>query len=118
MFGLLGALMEALEGYDFPEDLIAPLAGGLMADLLIRYLDPRPARLQAVRWFAFLVPVTMWSVRFVVFEQSSDIRWPLEIWTGTILFAGLAGVGLSLLAFAPGLAEEGAASAVPGGPKR
>ncbi len=93
--------MEALEGYDFPEDLIAPLAGGLAADLLIRYLDPGPERLQAVRWFAFLVPVTMWSVRFGVFTRFADINWPVEIWSGTIIFAGLAGVGLSLLAFAP-----------------
>jgi hypothetical protein len=36
-----------------------------------------------------------------VFEVYSDINWPVAVWTGVILFAGLAGVGLSLLAFPP-----------------
>ncbi|HEU4749741.1 MAG TPA: hypothetical protein VFT54_01665, partial [Acidimicrobiia bacterium] len=47
------------------------------------------------------VPVVMWSVRFAVFEQFADINWPVSVWTGIIVFSGLAAVGLSLLAFPP-----------------
>jgi hypothetical protein len=98
MFALVGLLMEMLEGYDFPEDVIAPVIGGLTIDLLLRLRRPLP-----VRWFAFLVPVAMWIARFAVFEAFADINWPVSVWTGIIAFSGLAGVGLSLLAFPPAL---------------
>jgi len=101
VFGLFALLMESLEGFDFPEDLIAPVIAGLIADLLVRVLGPGPTRLWAVRWFAFLVPVLMWGVRFAVFERFADIAWPIEIWSGVVAFSGLTGVGLSLLAFPP-----------------
>jgi len=96
MFGVVGLLMEMLEGFDFPEEVIAPLVGGLTIDLLL-LVRPR----LSIRLFAFMVPVVMWSVRFVVFEQFADINWPVPVWTGIIVFSGLAGVGLSLLAFPP-----------------
>jgi hypothetical protein len=98
-FGLVGLLMEWLEGFDYPEDLAAPLAAGIAAELLRVWLRPGDDRVPALRMFAFLVPVSMWGVRFAVFEWISDIHWPVEVWSGTIVFAGLAGVGLSLLAF-------------------
>jgi hypothetical protein len=101
LFGVFGLLMETLEGFDFPEVLIAPLAAGLTADLLVRVLRPGADRLAWLRVFVFVVPVVLWSVRFAVFEVYSDINWPVAVWTGVILFAGLAGVGLSLLAFPP-----------------
>lgn len=101
LFSVFGALMEALEGYDFPEDLIAPVAGGLAAELFIRQVAPRLGRPLGTRVVAFSVPVLMWAVRFSVFEQFSDINWPISVWTGAIFFSGLAGVGLSLLTTAP-----------------
>lgn len=96
MFAIVGLLMEMLEGYDFPEDVIAPVVGGLTVDLLLRLQRPL-----SIRLFAFLVPVVMWSARFAVFEVFADINWPVSVWTGIIVFSGLAGVGLSLLAFPP-----------------
>ena len=96
MFALVGLLMEMLEGYDFPEDVIAALLGGITVDLLLRLHPPI-----SIRVFAFLVPVVMWSVRFAVFAQFAEINWPVSVWTGIIVFSGLAGVGLSLLAYPP-----------------
>jgi hypothetical protein len=101
LFGVFGILMESLEGYRYPEDMIAPLLGGLAADVLLRSMAARWNRPSTIRLFAFLVPVVMWSVRFVVFERFGDINWPVSAWTGTVVFAGLAGVGLSLLATEP-----------------
>lgn len=101
LFGLYGMLMEILEGYRFPEDVVAPLAGGLVADLAIKYLSTEARGALAVRVVAFVVPVAMWGVRFAVFERYSDINWPVSVWTGAIVFAGLAGVSLSLLAYPP-----------------
>jgi hypothetical protein len=102
LFGLTGVLMELLEGYEFPEDLIAPLAGGLALDLLIRWLQPGPDRTTALRWVGFGVPVVMWGARFAVFAAIYGIGWPTSMWTGIVVMAGLAGLGLSLLTFPPG----------------
>lgn len=101
LFTVFGILMETLEGYDFPEDLIAPIAGGVAAELILKLLAPRLSPDLGIRALAFLVPVVMWSTRFAVFEQFSDIAWPVSVWTGTIFFAGLAGVGLSILTNPP-----------------
>ena len=101
MFGVFGVLMEALEGFEFPEDLIAPLAAGLAVEVLRPVLRLSDTRLGRLRVFVFVVPVVMWSVRFGVFELYSDINWPVAVWTGVIFFSGLTGVGLSLLVAPP-----------------
>ncbi len=101
LFAVFGALMEVLEGYDFPEDLIAPVLAGVAAEAIVALAMPRLPHALGIRILAFLVPVVMWSGRFLVFEQFSDIAWPVSVWTGTIFFAGLAGVGLSVLSNSP-----------------
>lgn len=99
VFAGYGLLMETLEGYRFPEDLIAPVAAGVAADLFLVLLGPGPGRLGLLRVWVFAVPVVMWSVRFAVFDVYSEINWPVAVWSGLIVFTGLTGVGLSLLAF-------------------
>jgi hypothetical protein len=113
MFALVGLLMEMLEGYAFPEDVIAPVIGGITIDLLLRMQRPL-----SIRLFAFLVPVMMWTARFAVFEVFADINWPVSVWTGIIVFAGLAGVGLSLLVFPPSVLVNGRISGLEGQPAR
>jgi hypothetical protein len=99
LFGAFGLLMELLEGYEFPEDVIAPIVAGLFAEMVLRYLHRgSPA---AIRITAFIVPLVMWGVRFGVFERYADINWPVSVWTGSLVFTGLTAVGLSLLAFPP-----------------
>lgn len=106
VFTIYGALMEVLEGYQFPEDIIAPVLAGIAAEGIIAWLETGERGLAGVRVIAFLVPVTLWVARFVVFEQFSDIAWPTSVWTGAIVLAGLTGVGLSLLSHSPSRAHE------------
>jgi len=101
LFGGFGLLMEALEGFEFPEDLIAPLAAGLTVEALSPVLRPSTSPPALLRLFVFVVPVVLWGVRFAVFELYSDINWPVAVWTGIIVFSGLTGVGLSLLVSPP-----------------
>lgn len=102
MFGLFGLLMSGLSGYEFAEDLIPPLVGGITADLLIRYVHRGPGQLSRIRLLAFIVPLIMWTARMAVFSVSSEMEWPTAVWTGAIVFGGLAGVSASLLVFPPG----------------
>jgi hypothetical protein len=108
MFAIVGLLMEMLEGYDFPEDVIAPVIGGLTVELLLRRQRPI-----SIRLFAFLVPVVMWSARFAVFEMFADMNWPVSVWTGIIVFSGLTAVGLSLLTFPPSVLVRSGLDAQP-----
>ena len=87
--------------YAFDLDEIA-IAGGIVAgvgaDVLILALRAGPARVNAVRVVASVVPLLLWSVYFgLVAAQPGGIDWPLEIWSGAIFFAGLAGFALSLV---------------------
>jgi len=99
LFGGFGLLMEVLEGFDYAHELVAPLVAGLTVDLLARAVGAGGDRLSLLRIMAFVVPVVMWSVHFGVFAVLSEINWPVAVWAGLIVFTGLAGVGLSLLAF-------------------
>jgi hypothetical protein len=99
LFGGFGLLMELLEGFDYRQELIAPVVAGLGVDLLVRTLRPGADRPAALRILAFAVPVLMWVVHFGLFSVSAEINWPVAVWSGLIFFSGLAGVGLSLLAF-------------------
>jgi hypothetical protein len=101
LFGGFGVLMEVLEGFDYRQELIAPLLAGLTVDLLNRALRPTPDRVGPLRVFAFVIPGVLWAVHFAVFGALAEINWPVAVWSGLIIFAGLAGVGLSLLAFPP-----------------
>jgi hypothetical protein len=101
LFAGFGLLMELLEGFEFPQELIAPLLAGLFADFLVLVMRPGPDRLASLRWFFFLVPVVMWSTHFVVYVTGAEINWPVEVWSGLIFFTGLGGLGLSLLSFPP-----------------
>jgi hypothetical protein len=99
LFGGFGLLMEVLEGFDYTYELIAPLLAGLTVDLLARAAGTGRDRLTSLRILAFVVPVVMWTAHFGIFSMLSEVNWPVAVWAGLIVFSGLAGVGLSLLAF-------------------
>ena len=99
LFGGFGLLMELLEGFEYRQELIAPVVAGLAVDLLVRALRPGADRPATLRILAFSVPVVMWILHFGIFSVFTEINWPVSVWAGLIVFSGLAGVGLSLLAF-------------------
>lgn len=83
--------------------LIVPAAlGGAVADLLAARLRLGPSSPAAtLRWWAVLVPVVLWSLFFATLAVTSGIGWPATLWGGTLMFAALTGLTLSLLAVPP-----------------
>ena len=83
--------------------LIVPAAlGGAVADLLAARLRLGPSSPAAtLRWWAVLVPVVLWSLFFATLAVTSGIGWPATLWGGTVMFAALTGLTLSLLAVPP-----------------
>jgi hypothetical protein len=97
--GLNGALLGSLEQHF---DLI-PIAivGGLLADLVMRWLKPGPDRVAALRVAAFIGPVAVSSLYLLFLEATRGIGWPITLWLGSILVSGAIGVLLSYLSVRP-----------------
>ena len=82
---------------------LAPIMAlsGLAADGLLGWLRPSAARVRALRVFAFAVPAILYTLYFVALLLTTGVEWPLPVWTGGIVLAGLVGLGLSYLLAPP-----------------
>jgi hypothetical protein len=96
-FAGLSALMSALTSFHAWEWVGVAAAAGLGVDVLIHLLRPAPDRVRALRAVAVAGPLLLWSVYFGLVAVRYGLAWPVEIWTGTIIWTGLTGWGLSLL---------------------
>lgn len=77
--------------------VIAAGAGGLLADLLRTRVRPTPGRPAAWRLFAFVVPAVFYFCYFLGLRVTEGIAWSVQLWTGSIMLAGLTGWLLSYL---------------------
>jgi hypothetical protein len=102
LFTTLTAFMYLLL-YERTPPLLAltPVAAGLVADLLLRWLDVSATRPTTVYAFGALVPIVVWSLNMAAIWATEGIRWTPELWSGTIVLTALTGVGLALLAVSP-----------------
>ncbi len=85
---------------NYPLIPVATLAG-LIADFLIWWLQPSTTRPEALRLFAFSVPVIFYLCYFVPIILTIGITWKIHLWLGSCVMAGLIGLGLSYLMVPP-----------------
>jgi hypothetical protein len=81
--------------------LIAALLGGVIAEVLLRVLQPSRERPNALRWFSFLVPASLFLLYYLSLILTKGIWWNSNMWLGMIFFSGVTGLGLSWLAMPP-----------------
>lgn len=96
--GLLGVLMSALDEFDSLTEIIGPVVAAALIDGLAAWLRPHTDRARLFS-FATIAPVVLWGSRMAFFEDT--IGWPLEVWTGALVWTALAGVGIALLVGEP-----------------
>lgn len=101
VFTAAAAAVNAIWEYPFGWVVIAGTIGGLTADLLVHYIDPRPGRLSQYRIFAGVVPFVMWYSYYAIWRVAYSIHWPIELWSGSVWIATLASLLLSYV-MAPG----------------
>jgi hypothetical protein len=101
LYGLVAALVGAVDEFTRGEVVVAALAGGLAADWLILRSARWPNRTLAHRAVAVGTPLALWGCYFLAVELRSGITWPAELWAGSVLFAALGGLALSLLMVPP-----------------
>jgi len=110
---LMGAMLSY--GVRYPERVLAVVLAGLGIDTLIRYLRPSSTHLTALRAVAFLAPVVLWGLHFLIVPlRTGGEAWSVELWAGITIMAGLAGVGLSLLIAPPAIPVPAALPAASG----
>ncbi len=107
LFGLNAAFLSALE-HNFV--LAASLVvAGVAGDLLLRALRPSAQRRRALRLFSFAVPAVLLAVYFLLLGATQGIGWPIHLWAGSIVLAGLTGLLLGYVLVPPPPVSEGAA---------
>jgi hypothetical protein len=91
------ATVEFAHGYL----VLAALAGGLAADWSIAWSSRTAGPTGAHRLVATITPLALWTSYFLVLQLRDGIAWPAELWTGSVIFASLSGLALSLLMAPP-----------------
>jgi hypothetical protein len=98
LFTVPAIALAGLEGFEAIQ-LAAPFViGGMLGDAIVA-LTVDPAR--RIRVFSIAVPLVTWLAYFGVTTLVWEVRWPAELWTGTVVFAVLTGVGLRVLSDRP-----------------
>jgi len=78
------------------------MISGVIADLLLWRLRPSLARPEALRLFAFAVPVAVYLNYFVaIMINNQGIAWSIHLWLGSTVMAGIVGLVLSYLLVPP-----------------
>lgn len=81
--------------------VIALAAGGAAGDALRALLRPGASRPAAFRAFAFAAPALVCACYFAALALTTGIAWTTHLWLGVIVFCGVVGWLLSLLALPP-----------------
>jgi hypothetical protein len=81
--------------------VLAPLAAGLFADVLLWALKPSPERATALRIFAFVVPFVLYVAIIVVTGLIGGLWWKIHMILGVPAMAGFISLGLSYLVVPP-----------------
>lgn len=83
--------------------ILVGVVAGVAADVLYALLLPSPARLERVRVFAFAVPLVLYGLYFGGLASTVGTWWPVHLWAGAPVVAGLTGWVVSLAVLPPAL---------------
>jgi hypothetical protein len=104
---LMFILGSSYAGQQWPV-LLAALAGGMVADVLLALLKPSITRVWALRMFSFATPFSFFLLFFGALIVSNGIWWRIHMWLGVPMIAGVVGLLLSYLSVPS--APQGASS--------
>ncbi len=98
-FTMMFTLNAALVGFERSELIFVPVAflGGVAADSLLIAWKPSVERLNLLRLYAFVVPAIYYALYFAELQLTGGIWWTVPLWTGSIVYAGVAGLLQSYL---------------------
>ena len=88
--------------------VVAAAISGLFTDILIARLKPSAEHPNALRLFAFIVPVAYFLLTFgaIALSGPRGLWWEIHTWLGLPLITGAIGIGLSFLLVPPPVPKE------------
>jgi len=100
----INSLVGSILATDIPPlPLVALVSAftGLLVDLLYKTLKPWPERETALHLFAFLTPLLIQGTYFLTLFAIKGVVWSVNLWMGSIVIAGIAGLLLSYMLVPP-----------------
>jgi hypothetical protein len=101
LFGGVALLMAGLTEFTRLGAVVATLAGGLVADLLIRYWRRGERRRSDNHVVAGIVPVALWTAHYLSLAFTGQAPNDVTVLIGAIVLASVTSVGLSMLMHTP-----------------
>ena len=101
MAGSVALLLATQTGLGLVGLAGAAVLGGAAADVAVTLLRPSPQRRWAARAVAVIAPAVYWTSHFALLGAGYGVRWELEIWLGSVVWACLSGLTLALLMWPP-----------------
>jgi hypothetical protein len=101
MAGSVALLLATQTGLGLVGLAGAAVLGGAAADVAVALLRPSPQRRWAARTVAVVAPAVYWTSHFALLGAGYGVRWELEIWLGSVIWACLSGLTLALLMWPP-----------------
>ena len=111
LMGVNAVFVTLINGPDLI--ILVGVLGGVAADVAYALLRPSPSRLMRLRVFAFVVPAALYGLYFLGLIRADGVWWPVHLWAGAPVVAGLAGLLLSVLAVPPPVPDESGAATLP-----
>lgn len=101
MFAVVGILTNALSAFHNPALILAAVLAGLASDVVLALLRPAAHRPRRFWGAGALIPLVTWSIYYAVLVATAGVGLAAPVWTGSILWAVLAGATLALLMVPP-----------------
>lgn len=106
IFTLNMAVMSVFTRNGLVEAVPVALLAGIVADVLYQTLKPSEERAEALRVFAFAVPMSLYLLYFLSLlligaQRHQTITWSIHLWLGSTVIAGIIGLLLSYLMIPP-----------------
>lgn len=103
-FTLVALAQSGLEGFDHLPAVLGATAAGAVVDALL-------LRGTSLRIVGAAGGVALWLAVFALLHAEDGVEWSPSLWTGAIVFAGMAGLGVAELLSRPGSRLPTAAAA-------
>jgi hypothetical protein len=87
--------------FAFKSLMLSMVVSGLTMDVVWFCLRRLPNRRIAFRMFGLLTPLSLWGSYLAFTVVGSRIQWERELWTGTVVWSAIIGLGISAILLPP-----------------
>ena len=99
IFTINGVAMASQE--DTYQLVLGAIVAGVVSDAVLWRLRPSAERVWALRSFAIVSAAAFYALYFATLAVTDGLGWPVELWAGSVVLAGVIGWLMSYVALPP-----------------